>query len=162
MIELGDFIGEGVDKKVYLHPSREDCVIAVYQEGRGPSTPEQLKAIYYLQKIKHILFPKVLPDLRAARFGDKVVLITERIKTDALHQAIARIIAGLGRGSDDEELGSLFRNRARSLEEKEKIQKIMNDLYQAGIFVDSTDINWAHDQDDNLINLDVSSCLQKH
>jgi len=161
MNEIGELIGFGKDKKVYLDKAYADKVIVIYnpESMYKPFTAEQVKAIYYFQKIKHYLFPDNFPNIHAAVNGKDVYLISERID-DPYHQAYSK--RKLGKPLTEEELkkATEFEKKMTSETTKAEIKRVVALFEKAGIFwIDLHFSNWARGDNGALINLDTELAI---
>jgi len=74
-------IGAGDEKKVFVNPDDERKLISERKNETEKDTPRQLKGLYYLTKIAHLLLPKNIPDIYQASesLGGKQTVDMERI-----------------------------------------------------------------------------------
>jgi|GEM_PF-3219469 len=157
MNELEKLIAIGKDKKAYADPTFKDRVIVVYnpESINKPYTAEQVRAIYYFQKIKHYLFPDNFPNIHAAVNGKDVYLISERID-DPYHQAYSKKKLGRQLTADELKQATDFVVQMTSETTKAEIKRVVALFEKAGIFwIDLHFSNWARKNNNTLVNLDT-------
>ncbi len=134
-------IGEGIEKRVYRLPN--DAAHATLEFKYENYSNEQIRGLFYFQKICHLLFPAHIVDISQSGnipdgTGARAFARTPLIKTDAdpLHSEIQNAyIAAAGDSESLTEAGSqLWDQAAAQNEQNEPVQQFLDDAIKAGIW----------------------------
>ncbi len=154
-------LGEGGEKKVYIHPEDEEKVVAFFREGpKSSETAASMKGRFYLTKILHLLIPDSVPDIHlATRNDDEAVLVSERKHLGDEYSKFSRLNdLNLQNTLPSNELYKL--SNAESEHAYTLDQDAMDSLYskldELGVLIDFSTPNLGNDSDNNLIYVDNS------
>lgn len=124
---LGEKLGSGGEKDVYVNQENPDRAVGMFNEGRDETT-FQIKGRFYLTKILHLLYPKQIPDIHLAASDPHMI-------------EVDRVI-----------IGKKFNDRDKKAEmDRDLLTKKFENL---GVIPDYYRTNFGYDQEGNLVYLD--------
>ncbi|MFH0792191.1 MAG: hypothetical protein V1905_03190 [bacterium] len=151
MFRKGEFIGDGSEKQVYENLDDPETVIAEIDDSAIRNN-RQLKSAYYLQKIRHCLFPDNFPDIHVVFRAEKNILVSEKIKTEPGHRA--HYLPSWKKTSESSRLENRYFS---DIEKDPRRDELEQAFKEAGLFVDITTYNYSHDSKGNIVNLDIET-----
>jgi hypothetical protein len=146
----GEQIGQGAYKKVYLSKENYGRVIAEYHKNLSEN---QIKSLYYLNKLFKIFFPQNIPEINAAynlqaQGAKKSILYSKLGYRDELHKKTAKTIIETNRGESggNKQDKDKMHDYIHSNEQNPKITQFIKMAEQKGFFVDKGGQNFAIDE----------------
>lgn len=154
-------LGEGGEKKVYIHPEDEEKVVAFFRRGQASSeTPASMKGRFYLTKILHLLIPDSIPDIHfASKDGQDATLVSERKhlgeQYDEHNRLFIKAMNGTIAQEEYREMYSAGSDHMESLD-NESMEELSTKLYRLGVTADMSATNLGKDKNNNLVYVDNS------
>lgn len=151
-------LGEGAEKKVYIHPEDEDKVVAFFREGpKSLETAMSMKGRFYLTKILHILMPDSIPDIHFASRNDDATLISERKHLGEKYLELSRLnrLALHGEMTRNQfvDLSNAGIDHSSSLD-RDSLDSLYNRLKELGVLNDLSPQNLGKDENNDLVYVD--------
>jgi hypothetical protein len=124
-----EYIAEGRHKIIF---KKGDAAVARYRENQTVLTDKQIKGVYYLRKILHLLMPENIPDIHLTT-AKKARIVSEFIELDENHKTFSRLIGKKLRNQDltpDEDrlltnLSYNAQNNRDFIELRKRLEKIL-------------------------------------
>lgn len=156
-----DKIGEGEDKKVYVHPKDESKVVARFKEKEENlvETARQIKGRFYLTKILHLIFPTSIPDVSLVAKGENTILVSEKKKLDELHKKHNKLRTQVRYENNQspelsKEYSRIYEGHEDRLIWDDKYIDFLRDIASLGVDLDPSPSNFGYDKDKNLVYVD--------
>lgn len=157
-------IGAGSYKRVY--PDAQNPEKKVIAEFRNPLTADQIKSIYYLGKISHILFPENIPDVDYAGNSTDIKsrFRSERVSLDKEHELSNNIYLKnedffIGKSPDDKlnklETSYIY-NQGDNRGENPNVKDFVDKAFRSGLFIDSGGQNFSFNDNGQVKYLDLN------
>src|SRR3989344_2951662 len=144
--KLGEQIGLGSEKIVYQDRNNPDKVIGVFEEWEK-KTPNQMKGMFYLTKILHLLLPKNIPDMHWAGSESRAYQST-KVEHDDRHKVLNSGMSGVANISREEV--------EESIEDDSNVRDLQKELEKLGIkSLDYAPVNYSSDSEGNILYLDT-------
>lgn len=142
-------LGLGTEKEVFPHPRSQDLVVGFAQrESSEVFTTRQVKGLYCLTKIAHLLFPEKIPDIRAVdtRHNGVWTVVRKRVAHDPRHKVLnkyAEIVLLHGKKSVDPDLSKKADSAGEAIEKDPAVDVLMSELSRAGLPYDAAAVNYT-------------------
>ena len=145
--KLGEQIGLGSEKIVYQDRNNPNKVIGVFEEWEK-KTPNQMKGMFYLTKILHLLLPKNIPDMYWAGSESRAYQST-KVEHDDRHKVLNSYVSSGKDTISREEVGE-------SIEADSAVGQLQKELEKLGIrSLDYAAVNYSSDSEGNILYLDT-------
>ena len=144
--KLGEQIGLGSEKIVYQDRNDPDKVIGVFEEWEK-KTPNQMKAMFYLTKILHLLLPKNIPDMHWAGSESRAYQ-SDKVEHDDRHKVLNSGMSGT--------VNLPIEEIEKSIEDDSAVRELQKELEKLGIkSLDYAPVNYSMDSKGNILYLDT-------
>ncbi|HCM53353.1 MAG TPA: hypothetical protein DIS59_00175 [Candidatus Magasanikbacteria bacterium] len=161
MYRKGEVIGVGNDKRIYADAiTPETRVIA---EFRKEQTPEEIKSVYYLGNIAHILFPQNVPKVYEAGMHPQEHTKVERKKVDVNHKNTADLMVtyedyfmGDGETGPSSEEDSVMDVDIEKKETDPRVKQLLTKASSVGLYFDTGGQNFSFDDLGTVQYLEVN------
>lgn len=153
-------IGEGSEKSVFIHPEKPDKVIARWDREMYEKGEKEMKGMFYLSNILHMLFPESVPAMRLALKNKEALHVSDKKEADPAHRELQELPMSLrDYASDSPGWRKYSKKGARhdsEIRADSKYRKFIRQLEALGITgLDAATVNFGYDEAGNLLYLDT-------
>jgi len=170
MILRGEQIGKGSQKRVYEDGvCPEDRVRAEFHTDIVDNrlTVEEIKSIYYLNKIANLLFPENWPDIYEAGMKPSKHFVAQRLEVDSMHKTMSDItvrrdenLRGINVSDrPTEEENDFYLGQDEKIKARPEVTKFVEKVQEAGIAIDSSGRNFSFREDGEVQYLDLDTAF---
>lgn len=150
-------IGEGSEKSVFIHPEEPDKIIARWDREMSE---KEMKGMFYLSNILHMLFPENVPVMRLASKSKETVHISDKKEVDPAHRELQELQMSFRDYTSDSpgwrKYSKEYTRHDSEIGADPKYRKFLWQLKGLGITgLDVAQVNFGYDGSGNLLYLDT-------